>query len=119
MDDLRRFVQIDDTKRALYMEARRTLKEGFSRYGSAFVCLELKNAVFRMATESLYERNQIFFSRAVSGFDEMFPELIELFDGYMYLSYDRVPAQDRTEAWFAVEMIEARIALIDFILSHR
>ena len=111
------------------MEAGRTLKEGFSRYGSAFVCLELKNAVFRMATDIgepageefdgfMYKWNRIFFSRVVSGFNEMFPELIELFDGYMYLPYDRVPAQDRTEAWFDVEMLEARIALIDFILSH-
>ncbi len=117
MDDLRRFVQIDDTKRALYMEARRTLKEEFNKYGSAFVCVELKNAVLSMAPESLYEWNQIFFRRVVSDFNEMFPELIELFDGYTYLPHDRIPTQV-WEAWFAAEMLEARIALIDFILSH-
>ena len=130
MDDLRRFVQIDDTKRALYMEARRTLKEGFSRYGSAFVCLELKDAVFSIVptintfgatakkkAESMYKWNQIFFDRVISNFEEMFPELIELFDGYTYLPHDRIPTQV-WEAWFAAEMLEARIALIDFILSH-
>lgn len=118
MDDLRIHVEIDDTKRALYMEARRTLKEEFNKYGSAFVCPELKAAVFNMAPdESMYERNQIFCIRVVSDFDGMFPELIELFDGYMYLPHDRMSTQI-WEAWFAVEMLEARIALIDFILSH-
>ena len=130
MDDLRMHVQIDDTKRALYMEARRTLKERFRNCSSAFVCLELKGAVFSMApdidfsggtvekkVDSQYEWNHIFFSRVVADFDEMFPELIELFDGYMYLPRGRVPISFG-EAWFVVEMIEARIALIDFILSH-
>lgn len=118
MDDLRMHVQIDDTKRALYMEARRALKEEFKKYNSAFVCPELKSAVFSMTSdESMYEWNQIFCSRVVSDFNEMFPELIELFDGYMYLPDDRLPTQV-WEAWFATEMIEARIALIDFILSH-
>ncbi len=114
MDDLRRFVEIDDTKRALYMEARRTLKEEFNKYGSAFVCPELKSAVFSMAPESLYCSPVVSVS---SDFNRMFPELIELFDGYMYLPYDRMPKQI-WEEWFAVEMLEARIALIDFILSH-
>lgn len=117
MDDLRIHVEIDDTKRALYMEARRTLKEEFKKYDSAFVCPELKSAVFSMAPESLYAWNQIFFRRVVSDFNGMFPELIELFDGYMYLPHGRMPTQI-WEAWFAVEMLEARIALIDFILSH-
>ena len=129
MDDLRMHVQIDDTKRALYMEARRMLEERFKRRNSAFVCLELKDAVFRMAPiidtdgatvekiESQQGRSYVFFSRVVSDFNEMFPELIELFDGYMYLPHDRLPTQV-WEAWFAAEMIEARIALVDFILSH-
>ncbi len=123
MDDLRIHVEIDDTKRALYMEARSTLKEEFKKYNSAFVCPELKSAVFSMdgATvekiESLQGRSYVFFGRVVSDFNEMFPELIELFDGYMYLPDDRLPTQV-WEAWFATEMIEARIALIDFILSH-
>lgn len=127
MDDLRMHVEIDDTKRALYMEARRTLKEEFNKYGSAFVCVELKNAVLRMAPfigepadeefVRQYSWNNVLFSRVVSDFNEMFPELIELFDGYTYLPHDRIPTQV-WEAWFAAGMLEARIALIDFILSH-
>ena len=131
MDDIRRFVQIDDIKRALYMEARRTLKEGFNRCNSAFVCLELKNAVFSIVptintfgatakkkAESMYKWNQIFFDRVISNFEEMFPELIELFDGYAYtVEGGWLPVHVRG-AWFGAGMIEARIALIDFILTQ-
>ncbi len=131
MDDIRRFVQIDDIKRALYMEARKTLQEGFKEYGSAFVCLELKDAVFSIVptintfgatakkkAESMYKWNQIFFDRVISNFEEMFPELIELFDGYAYtVEGGWLPVHVRG-AWFGAGMIEARIALIDFILTQ-
>lgn len=131
MDDIRRFVQIDDIKRGLYMEARKTLQEEFKKHGSAFVCLELRAALFSMVptintfgavvdkkVESLYRWDQTFFNRVVSGFGEMFPELIELFDGYAYMTEGiRLPV-NVGDAWFAINMIEARIALIDFILSQ-
>ena len=131
MDDIRRFVQIDDIKRALYMEARKTLQEGFKEYGSAFVCLELKDAVFSIVptintfgataekkAEFMYKWNQIFFDRVISNFEEMFPELIELFDGYAYTVEGEWLPVNVKDAWFAVEMIEARIALIDLILTQ-
>ena len=66
----------------------------------------------------MYKWNQIFFDRVVSNFEEMFPELIELFDGYAYMTEGiRLPV-NVGDAWFAINMIEARIALIDFILSQ-
>ena len=131
MDDIRRFVQIDDIKRGLYMEARKTLQEEFKKYVSAFICIELKDAVLSMVpavgifdaaaekkAESMCKWNQIFFDRVVSNFEEMFPELIELFDGYAYMTEGiRLPV-NVGDAWFAINMIEARIALIDFILSQ-
>ena len=131
MDGIRRFVQIDDIKRGLYMEARKTLQEEFKKYVSAFICVELKDAVLSMVptvgifdaaaekkAESMYKWNQIFFDRVVSNFEEMFPELIELFDGYAYMTEGiRLPV-NVGDAWFAINMIEARIALIDFILSQ-
>ena len=131
MDDIRRFVQIDDIKRALYMEARKTLQEGFKEYGSAFVCLELKDAVFSIVPtintfgataekkpEFMYKWDQIVFDRVISNFEEMFPELIELFDGYAYTVEGEWLPVNVKDAWFATEMIEARIALIDLILTQ-
>ena len=48
MNEIRRFVQIDDYKRALYMAAREELQRDFSRSGWAFVCIELRS---KMAEE--------------------------------------------------------------------
>lgn len=117
MDEIRRFVHIDDYKRALYMQARESLLREFNDYGSAFICIELRSVLAketRMDKTAYYE----FVCDIIKDFDEMFPELIELFDGYMYTPSGEWLPVNVKDAWFEVGMIEARIALIDFILTQ-
>lgn len=117
MDDIRRFVQIDDIKRGLYMEARKTLQEGFDHLGYAFVCVELKSAM-SLDSDPKSPCWLDFVEAIEQDFNNMFPELIELFDGYMYTPNGEWSPVNVKDAWFGAEMIEARIALIDFILSQ-
>lgn len=117
MNKIRRFVQIDDYKRELYMRARESLLREFNTYGYAYICVEL-GAV--LAEE--IGMDEAAFCKLASDrtkyFEEMFPEFIELFDGYAYTSEGEWSPVDVRDAWFEVEMIEARIALIDFILTQ-
>lgn len=117
MDKIRRFVQIDDYKRSLYMAAREELRKDFDHLGHAFVCVELKSA---MSLDSDPESPcwSDFVEAIKQDFNNMFPELIELFDGYAYRPGGGWSPVDVRDAWFEVEMIEARIALIDFILTQ-
>ena len=117
MDEIRRFVQIDDYKRALYMAAREELQRDFSRSGLAFVCVKLRS---KMAEESFpmdLTRGD-FFRSIEKDFNDLFPEIIELFDGRAYRVDGKWASAHVGDAWFGVEMIEARIALIDFILTQ-
>lgn len=117
MGEIRRFVQIDDYKRALYMQARGSLLREFNTYGSAFICIELRSVLAKeiRADETAYYE---FVCDIIDDFDGMFPELIELFDGYAYTSSGEWLPVGVKCAWFEAEMIEARIALIDFILTQ-
>ena len=117
MDEIRRFVQIDDYKRALYMAAREELQRDFSRSGWAFVCIKLGS---KMAEES-FPMDLIrgdFFRSIKEDFNNLFPEIIELFDGRAYGADGKWEPAHVGDAWFGVGMIEARIALIDFILTQ-
>ena len=117
MNEIRRFVQIDDYKRALYMQARKLLLREFNSCGSAYICIELRSALAKeIETDdaAYYE----FICDIAADLDEMFPELIELFDGRAYGADGKWESAQVGDAWFGAEMIEARIALIDFILAQ-
>lgn len=117
MAEIRRFVQIDDYKRALYMAAREELQRDFSRFGLAFVCVKLRS---KMAEESFpMDLTRGDFLRSIGkDFNDLFPEMIELFDGRAYGADGKWESAHVGDAWFGVGMIEARIALIDFILTQ-
>lgn len=117
MAEIRRFVQIDDYKRALYMAAREELQRDFSRFGLAFVCVKLRS---KMAEESFpMDLTRGDFLRSIEkDFNDLFPEMIELFDGRAYGADGKWESAQVGDAWFGDEMIEARIALIDFILTQ-
>ena len=117
MNEIRRFVQIDDYKRALYMAAREELRKDFDHLGYAFVCIELRSVMSQDSDPKL--PCWLDFVEAIKqDFNNMFPELIELFDGYAYTSSGEWLPVGVKCAWFEAEMIEARIALIDFILTQ-
>ena len=117
MDEIRRFVQIDDYKRSLYMAARENLQKDFDLLGYAFVCVELKSAM-SLDGDPKSPCWSDFVKAIEEDFNDMFPELIELFDGYVYRVGERRLPVSVGHVWFGVEMIEARIALIDFILTQ-
>ncbi len=117
MNEIRRFAQIDDYKRALYMAARENLQRDFSRFGLAFICIELRSVMSQDSDPKL--PCWLDFVEAIEeDFNNMFPELIELFDGYVYRADGKWEPTQLGDAWFEVSMIEARIALIDFILTQ-
>lgn len=116
MSEIRRFVRIDDYKRALYMAAREKLQRDFDHLGYAFICVKLKSIV-RQDSRPGESYWCDFIQGIEEDFNNMFPEFIELFDGYSYTSEGWSPTDVR-DAWFATDMIEARIALIDFILTQ-
>ena len=117
MNKIRRFVQIDDYKRALYMQARKLLLREFNSCGSAYICIELRSALAK-EIETDDAAHYEFICNIAADLDEMFPELIELFDGYAYRADGKWEPTQLGDAWFEAEMIEARIALIDFILAQ-
>lgn len=117
MNEIRRFVQIDDYKRSLYMAAREKLRKDFDHLGYAFVCIELRSVMSQDSDPKL--PCWLDFVEAIEeDFNNMFPELIELFDGYVYRVGERRMPVSVGHVWFREDMIEVRIALIDFILTH-
>ena len=117
MDKIRRFVQIDDYKRSLYMAARENLQKDFDHLGYAYICVELKSAM-SLDSDPKSPCWLDFVEAIEEDFNNMFPEFIELFDGYMYRVGERRMPMHVRDAWFEVGMIKARIALIDFILTQ-
>ena len=117
MNEIRRFVRIDDYKRALYMQAKELLLREFNSCGFAYICFELRSALAKeIGTDDTAYHEFIY--DITADLNEMFPELIELFEGRAYGADRKWEWAHVEDAWFEAEMIEARIALIDFILTQ-
>ena len=96
---------MDDMKRAIYMEILKELKKP---YEDTFICNELKFALL-----DLYE-----VASDDSNISEFFPEFDILFDGYAYGIKSRWEI-NKNEPWFSHRNRQARITLINFLLSNR
>ena len=102
---------MDDMKRAIYLELLRTLEAADCR---AYLCVHLQcqlEDVFGVRKD----KSQTNFADLIA---EIFPEFIDLYDGYKYNIDDRYQC-DRTDPWFAIEARHARLSLINFLLTHR
>ena len=96
---------MDDMKRVIYMEVFEELKKP---YKDTFICNEVKFALL-----DLYE-----VASDDSNISEFFPEFDILFDGYAYGIKSRWEI-NKNEPWFSHRNRQARITLINFLLSNR
>lgn len=96
---------MDDMKRAIYLEVLSTLENS---HNDVFICNEL---IFTLL--DFYELTS--YEGIVKDF---FPEFYNLFDGYCYGLNDRWKVKKK-DSWFSARNRQARITLINFLLSNR
>ncbi len=117
---------MDDMKRAMYMEALRTLKSGIYYYripeeaeSTGFVCLDLREALKVVAGGSSLKTLDGF-RKLDETLVEFFPEFFELFDGHAWTQAgERIIKMDQHGAWWEKCWLEPRIRILEFILNNR
>lgn len=110
---------MDDMKRAVYMEALRTLKKGYDYGSTGFVCLDLREALKVVAGGSSLKTLDGF-QKLDETLVEFFPEFFELFDGFAWTQAGEcVIKMDQHGAWWETCWLKPRIRILEFILNNR
>ena len=102
---------MDDIKRAIYLEVLNELKKPNK---DVFICKELYFAL-RDIYGIVGSGGGI---DAICLIEEFFPEFYDLFDGYAYGTNSRWETE-KNKTWFSYTNRQARITLINFLLSNR
>lgn len=109
---------MDDMKRAVYMEALRTIRKGCQRGSTCFVCLDLNEALKAFAGGTILDEKDL--GTLDETLAEFFPEFFELFDGYAWTQAGEcVIKMDQHGAWWETCWLKPRIRILEFILNNR